>query len=56
LVEPDITKTQVLTLRANKADRRTLEQAAKQRRLTLSAYLLRAGLAEAELKRDMLAA
>ena len=55
-MEPDITKTEVLTLRVTKVERQALEQAAAKRRLTLSGYLARAGLRAAELKRDILAA
>jgi uncharacterized protein (DUF1778 family) len=57
-LEPNIdtTKTEVLTLRVTKAERKSLEQAASKRRLTLSGYLARAGLRAAELKRDILAA
>jgi uncharacterized protein (DUF1778 family) len=58
LVEPNIetTKTEVLTLRVTKAERKALQEAAAKRRLTLSGYLARAGLRAAELRRDILAA
>ena len=52
----DRKKEEVLTLRVTKAERVTLEQAAAERRLTLSGYLARAGLRAAELRPDILAA
>ena len=48
-------KSQVLTLRVTEAERKSLEQAAARRRLTLSNYLARAGLTVAEHERDLLA-
>jgi hypothetical protein len=48
-------KTEVLTLRVTKPERKALEQAAAKRRLTLSGYLARSAMVVAEHKRDLLA-
>jgi hypothetical protein len=45
-VGPENNKTEVLTLRVTKAERKEIEQYARDKRLILSAFLARAGLFE----------